>query len=219
MNSLQISYNDMGNKLNMKYRLLSLLLILIVTGCAQTPPPSQQAPTDISWESQISQLEQLNDWSFSGKLGVFSPEGRDSVNINWQQSKNNFHIILTATLGVNVLDINKTDDFTVIIDGETYQSSDLDMLITELSGMRLPIQELQQWIKGNPSGASYQLDENKQLVSLLGGQKNTGLWLISYSDFRYIENINLPHSLQLTRGDLRLKFKISNWEIPLQNNK
>lgn len=202
----------------MKYRLLSLLLILIVTGCAQTPPGPQQAPKDASWETQISRLEQLSDWSFSGKLGVFSPEGRDSVNINWQQSTDNFHIILTAALGISVLDINKTDENTVIIDGETYQSEDLDMLITELSGMVLPIEELQQWIKGNPSGASYQLDENKQLVSLLGGQQSTGLWLISYSDFRYVNNINLPHNLQLTRGDLRLKFKISRWEIPLQKN-
>lgn len=200
----------------MTFRFFYLLLIVIISGCVQSPPPAQAPLSNASWELQKQQLEQLTEWSFSGKLGIFSPEGRDSVNINWQQSATDFHIILTAPLGINVLDIHKVNENTVIVDGKTYISEDQDNLITELSGMELPINQLQQWIKGNPSGASYQLDENNQLMSVLGGQPHTGLWLINYSDFRVVEKISLPYRLQLTRGDLRLKFKISRWEVPLQ---
>ncbi|PKG38390.1 lipoprotein insertase outer membrane protein LolB [Psychromonas sp. Urea-02u-13] len=198
----------------MKLRFFYLLFPLIFTGCALPPDPELQINN--SWESHKNQLEQLTDWSLSGKLGIFSPEGRESVNINWQQSKNGFHIRLNGPLGINVLDIQKVDNNNVIIDGEKYHSNNPEQLIAELSGMVLPIEQLQQWIKGNPSGASYQLDDNHQLSSLLGGQTSTGLWLINYADYRTIEQINLPHKLQLTRGDLRLKFKISNWQIPIQ---
>lgn len=205
----------MKNNVNITFRLFFLLLTIIVSGCAQLPPTQQNVPINSTWESQKLKLEQLTDWSFSGKLGVFSPEGRDSVNINWQQSQQNFHIILTGPLGISVLDINKVNQNTLIIDEETYDSDNFDSLIMELSGMALPVEELQQWIKGNPHDASYQLDENNQLISVLGGQEETGLWLINYSDFRSLNNINLPYSLQLSRGDLRLKFKISSWKIPL----
>jgi outer membrane lipoprotein LolB len=205
----------MKNNINTTFRILFLLLTIIVTGCAQLPTTDQALPVNSTWESQKLKLQQLTDWSFSGKLGVFSPEGRDSVNINWQQSQENFHIILTGPLGINVLDINKVNQNTLIIDEETYVSDNFDSLIMELSGMELPVEELQQWIKGNPHDASYQLNEDNQLISLLGGQEETGLWLITYSDFRSINNVNLPYSLQLSRGDLRLKFKISRWDIPL----
>jgi outer membrane lipoprotein LolB len=198
----------------MKLRILYLLLPLLFSGCVQLPDTPVQK--NKSWAIQQAQLEQLTDWSLSGKLGVFSPEGRESVNINWQQSKKGFHIRLNGPLGISVLDIQKIDNNSVIIDGEKYLSNNPEQLIAELSGMVLPIEQLQQWIKGNPSGASYQLDDNHQLTNLLGGQKNTGLWLINYGDYRSIEHINLPHNLQLTRGNLRLKFKISNWQIPIQ---
>ena len=50
------------------------------------------------------------------------------------------------------------------------------------------------------------------------GEQDTGFWLINYADYRTINNINLPYNLQLTRKDLRLKFRISNWEIPMQQD-
>jgi outer membrane lipoprotein LolB len=200
----------------MKFRFFYLLFPLFFTGCAQLP--HKEIKTNNSWESQRNQLEQLTDWSLTGKLGIFSPEGRESVNINWQQSANSFHIRLSTVLGINVLDIQKVDDNLIIIDGEKYISKDPEHLITDLSGMVLPIKQLQQWIKGNPSGASYQLDDNNHLISLLGGTPTTGFWLINYADYRTIKNINLPYKLQLTSGDLRLKFRISNWEIPVQQD-
>jgi outer membrane lipoprotein LolB len=200
----------------MKFRFFYLLFPLLFTGCAQLPQKVIQ--TNNSWQSQRNQLEQLTDWSLSGQLGIFRPEGRESVNIHWQQSTKSFHIRLNTVLGINVLDIHKVDDNTIIIDGKTYISNDHEQLITDLSGMVLPIQQLQQWIKGNPNGASYQLDQNHQVISLMGGQQTTGFWLINYADYRTINDINLPYNLQLIRGDLRLKFRISNWEIPMQQD-
>lgn len=198
----------------MKFRFFYLLLALILTSC--TLPPKAQLQINRSWQSHQIQLAQLTDWTLSGKLGIFSPNKRESVNLHWQQSAKGFHIRLNGPLGINVLDVQKVDDNTIIVDGKTYISDNPTQLISELSGMVLPIEQLQQWIKGNPSEASYQLDNNQLLSSLLGGNKDTGFWSINYADYRTIKNINLPYKLQLTRGDLRLKIKISNWEIPVQ---
>lgn len=197
----------------MKLRFFYLLLPLLFMGCAQTP--TTEPKQNSSWEAHQTQLDQLTHWSFSGKLAVITPEQRNSVNIHWQQSDQDFEIYLTTFLGLSVLEIQKTAGETVIIDddGKRYVSDNSEQLINQLSGMEIPIEHLQQWIKGNPSKASYQLDEYQQVTSLLGGSPESGIWTINYSDYRNINNTNLPHKLQLTRGTLRLKFVISKWQL------
>lgn len=201
----------------MKFRFLYLLFPLIIAGCAQFP--NSEVQQNSSWAAQQTQLADLTHWSFSGKLGIFTPDERNSVDIYWQQSDQDFHIRLSALLGARSLDIKKRGEQTTIIDtdGQYHQSNNAEQLITELSGMVLPINDLQQWIKGNPSGASYQLDDNQQVIRLLGGEPKQGIWEITYSDYRKINDTNLPHKLQLTSGDVRLKFAISKWNtFPLQ---
>ncbi|GLS91127.1 outer-membrane lipoprotein LolB [Psychromonas marina] len=204
----------------MKYRFYYLLLPLLFSGCAQLPKTEVQQNS--SWATQQAQLEQLTDWSFSGKLAIITPEERNSVNIHWQQTAQQFHIRLTTFLGMSVLEIQKNALQTVVIDadGKHYVSDNSEQLIKDLSGMELPINQLQQWIKGNPSDASYQLNENHQVSHLLGNDQTGGIWVIDYSDYRSLNNTNLPHRLQLTRDNLRLKFAISKWEItaPTQTN-
>lgn len=197
----------------MKFHYFYLLLPLLFTGCAQIPNTELQQNS--SWSAHQLKLEQLTHWSFSGKLAVITPDERNSVNIHWQQADKDFHIHLTTFLGLSVLDIQKTDDKTIIIDadGNHYSSENTEQLITELSGMVIPIEHLQQWIKGNPSGATYQLDDNQQVSSLLSEDQNKGVWLINYNDYQTINSTNLPSKLQLTRADLRLKIAISNWKV------
>ncbi|WP_028866345.1 lipoprotein insertase outer membrane protein LolB [Psychromonas hadalis] len=198
----------------MKLRFLYLLLPLLFAGCAQHP--NSALPKNSTWTIQQAQLEQLTHWSLSGKLGIFTPNNRDSVDIYWQQSGQDFHIRLSALLGLKSIDIQKRGNETVIIDmdGQRHHSNDTEQLITDLTGFVLPIEYLQQWIKGNPSNASYQLNDRQQVSNLLGGTQNTELWSITYNDYRTVNQTNLPHKLQLTRGDLRLKFSISQWHLP-----
>ena len=198
----------------MKLRFFYLLIVVLFSGCAK--PPQTDLHINESWDYQQAQLESLTEWSFTGKIGIFTPEGRESANLNWHQTSLGFHIRLTGPLGINVLEIQKVDDNTVIIDGKHYISQDIEQLITQLSGIQLPVNNLQQWIKGNPSEASFELDDNQQVISLLGGTNKNGIWQINYADYRTVNHINLPHKLQLTRGDLRVKIRVSNWKIPLQ---
>lgn len=196
----------------MKRRFYYLLLPFLFTGCAQLP--DTELTPQSSWDTQQLKLEQLTHWSLSGKLAVITPDERNSVNIHWQQSAQDFHIRLTTFLGMSVLEIQKSQHQTTVIDadGKHYISDDAEQLVEKLSGMEIPIRQLQQWIKGNPSTAIYQLGDNRQVSHLLGGDHQNGFWSIDYSDYRTINTINLPHKLQLSRDDLRLKFAISKWK-------
>ncbi|WP_193755558.1 lipoprotein insertase outer membrane protein LolB [Psychromonas sp. psych-6C06] len=198
----------------MKCRICYLLIPLLLVGCAQTPHTGIE--THDSWINQQTRLENLSYWSLSGKLAVITPTERNSVNIHWQQSDEDFQIHLTTFLGLNILEIKKVGLRTVITDqdGNNYVSDDTQQLVQQLSGMDIPIKQLQQWIKGNPKQANYQLGDNQLVSSLLSNQNDKQGWSINYSDYRTVKGINLPYKLDLTRGQLRLKFAIANWQLP-----
>ncbi len=200
----------------MKTGFLILLFTFVLVGCVQTP-----APQSISWLTHQQQLENLTDWALTGKLAIITPKERHSLNIYWLQSDNNFHITLTTFLGSTVLDVKKTQFGTEIIDnnGDLFFGEDTEALIEQLSGLVIPIDVLQQWIKGNPRDASYQVSENNQVVSLSGLDRKNSLWSIEYSNYKTTQQINLPHKLQLKRLDLRLKFAISQWEVNIPTAK
>ncbi|MFT7053149.1 MAG: outer membrane lipoprotein LolB [Psychromonas sp.] len=195
----------------MKTLLTGLFFTLMLVGCAQIPTPPPTETED--WPAHQQKLEQLTDWSLSGKVAIITPEKRHSLNIYWQQSGENFHITLSSFLGSTILDVKKTALGTQIIDdqGKIYVGKNAQTLITQLSGIELPIDVLQQWIKGNPSGALYQLDENNQLVSLTGEDDKNDSWSIDYKDYKRVQKTSLPHQLQLRRQDLRIKFAIRKW--------
>ncbi|MGB5446645.1 MAG: lipoprotein insertase outer membrane protein LolB [Psychromonas sp.] len=194
----------------MKLSFLSLVFTLLITGCAQIP---KQPVETADWAAQQQQLEKLNHWTLSGKVAVITPEKRHSLNIYWQQSGDDFHITLTTFLGATVLDLKKTASGTKIIDdgGKVYVGENSQELINQLTGLTIPVDALQQWIKGNPADAIYLLDENNQLVSLTGEDRESGNWSVDYSNYKTIQKVSLPHALQLNRQNLLLKFAIQKW--------
>lgn len=196
----------------MKTTSLLFLFTFLLVGCAQLPKPQNQP-----WQIHQQQLENLTDWSLSGKLAFITPQERHSLNIHWKQLNKNFHITLTTFLGATVLDIKKTQSGTQIVDnnGERFFGDNTEALIKKLSGLVIPIEGLQQWIKGNPINATYQLNQYNQVESLSGIDPQKAPWFIDYSQYKNTQGIDLPHRLQLKHLDLRLKFAISEWQITL----
>ncbi|WP_372881327.1 lipoprotein insertase outer membrane protein LolB [Psychromonas sp.] len=198
----------------MKISFLSIVFALFMVGCAQIPEPPVETA---DWAAHQQQLETLTHWTLSGKVAVITPEKRHSLNIYWQQNGDDFHITLTSFLGATILDIKKTTTGTTITDdsGKVYFGQNSQELIRQLSGLTLPVDVLQQWIKGNPTNAIYLLDENNQLVSLTGQDSENDNWSVDYSDYKTIQQISLPHRLQLNRHNLLIKFAIQKWLLSL----
>lgn len=196
-----------------KYALL-ILIVFGLVGCTQTP-----STKTVTWQAHQQQLTDLTHWDFSGKLALITPEERHSLNIHWLQEDNNFHIRLSTFLGSTVLEVKKDQLGTQIIDdnGEVFWGEDAQSLITKLSGLTIPIDVLQQWVKGNPNNASYLLDEKNQVISLAGKDPDNELWSVNYNQYKNTDGINLPYKLELQRQDLRLKFSISEWHPQLNS--
>jgi len=200
-------------------KFLLLILIITLSGCSQlntTDTNDSNILTNQSWEEHRQQLEKMDNWTLSGKLAIFLETERQTANIYWQQQGNNYNIQLTTFIGTRVLQVIKNEQGIEIInsDDEVFTGQDANALIQQLSpGLDLPITALQQWVKGNPDNAPFQLNTTQQVSELIGVDDSQNVWEVKLQDYNVFSGIALPEKVDLTRENIRVKIAINQWNI------
>ncbi|WP_166372176.1 lipoprotein insertase outer membrane protein LolB [Psychromonas sp. SA13A] len=200
-------------------KLLSLIFIITLSGCSQfnnSDSEDNTLLTNQTWEQQQQALQQLDHWTLTGKLAIFLESDRQSANIYWQQQGDDYSIQLTTFIGTRILQVTKNEQGVEIInnDDEVFTGQDANTLIKQLSpGLDLPIAALQQWIKGNPANASYQLNDQQQVSELVGLDASQNIWEVDFQQYQVFSGTLLPTKVNLKRDDIRVKIAINQWKV------
>ena len=200
-------------------KLLSLIFIITLSGCSQfnnSDSEDNTLLTNQTWEQQQQALQQLDHWTLTGKLAIFLESDRQSANIYWQQQGDDYSIQLTTFIGTRILQVTKNEQGVEIInnDDEVFTGQNANTLIKQLSpGLDLPIAALQQWIKGNPANASYQLNDQQQVSELVGLDASQNLWEVDFQQYQVFSGTLLPTKVNLKRDDIRVKIAINQWKV------
>ncbi|CAM3658625.1 lipoprotein insertase outer membrane protein LolB [Vibrio aquimaris] len=188
---------------------------LFLSGCASIDPST----TNVEWQTQQQKLASINKYKTNGKLGYISPEQRQSLNFQWKHSSSFKQLRLTTFLGQTALNLKITPEGSSIetYQDETFTSHDAQSLIYRLTGLNLPVEQLNSWFLGSPEGAdSFVLNDTNTLASLTK-QVQSKVWqldYLSYQDVQYQhQTLPLPHKLKLTQGDIKINIIISDWNI------
>lgn len=131
-------------------RQLFLIAILLVFGCTHLPSKKDQALTSASWQA-------------NGKVSVFvdksiyphAERSQQTLIFTWQQHNDNFLISLSGSFGFGKTLIRQQDGIVSIERGNKVlgRANDPERLLTDTTGLHLPIAGLQYWILGLPSTA------------------------------------------------------------------
>lgn len=192
----------------------ALIIIFVLGGCA-----TLESTTDVEWKAHQRRLLSLETYSASGKLAYISPEQRQSLNFQWSLSTSELNLRLTTFLGQTALnmisDVNMARVETY--DDHTYQAETAEELITQLTGLNIPVNPLKKWLIGLPADVdNYTLNPTNTLASLTK-MVDGKLWQVdylSYQDVSYNQLfIPLPSKVLLTQGDTSIKLIISKWTL------
>lgn len=174
------------------------------------------------------QMKQLLHWSISGKIAFIKKQNkkRQSANLKWSyqlSDKNSVthhflqqQIDLTTFLGINLLHVDSNNNkHTIKVDGKTYQGENLNTMIYQLTGLRLPTQALTFWLKGIAYTKNDLLSYQKNAPLPLTLQSNfyQQQWLITYDKFKLFNGYQLPTKLTIKQADLTIKIAINQWSI------
>ena len=191
------------------FRLILLVFLLFITGCAQQISTST-APNE-QWREQLSQVKEFNA---EGKMAFISPEDRQSANFIWQQIDQDYSLSLNTFIGTNVLKLTQQDQLaSVLYDGKEYQSADAQQLVYQLSGWVLPMDEPQQWLLGNITAQDAQFDQLQRLTQASWQSPNGLTWQIKYSNYEAHKGVWLPSRISLIQQNIRVKLQINDWQL------
>ncbi|ENM5880693.1 lipoprotein insertase outer membrane protein LolB [Vibrio metoecus] len=189
--------------------------LFLLAGCATTPPQ----PVNVQWQSHQLVLQQIQAYQLTGKLGYIAPDQRQSFNFQWQKSPQQLSLRLTNFLGQTVLNLRVDGQGAQVdtYDDQIYRDQDAQSLIRNLTGLDIPVAQLEDWILGLPTQAThYELNEQNTLA-MLTKLASTAEWQVEYQRYQAIEWQNqlipLPDKLKLQQNKTSIQLVISQWTL------
>lgn len=181
--------------LNLK-RIGSLLTIIAITaGCATTIPDPNKP---------------LEKYTAIGRAALKAPENSGQASFNWEQkTPEELKLIVQGPLGSGRIDLAVAPNESVLkTEEKTYTGKSPDELFTEITGFDWPISGMQNWLVGTPNAKATNIerDDKNRIIAF----KEDG-WNIQYKKWTNYKKRDIPQSIELTRGDVRLRLLVEHW--------
>lgn len=185
-------------------RLVSVVCVLLLFGCATLPPPTAVVRADPN---------RLTAFEFTGRIGVKQDEKGSYGNIRWVKRGLDTDIILLSPLGQVAAQIrSRPNQATLTLaDNREFRAEDGENLIREVLGYSVPVKGLNYWLLGVAAPGS-PVEEDFRPDGLLTSLKQDG-WLIQYTDYLSSGEVQLPRRMMLSRGDLEIRLAIDQWTL------
>ena len=201
-------------------RLLRLLPLasLLLTACVTTQKnagPGKSADTP-QWREHQQAVEKITQYQTRGAFAYLSDKQKVYARFNWQQTApDRYRLLLTNPLGSTELQLDQQGQTAQIVDnkGKRYVSNDAAKMISQLTGMSIPLDNLRQWMVGLPGDATdFQLDDQYRLREVNYSQDGKQ-WHVTYQGYDSTLTPQLPSNLELREGSQRIKLKMDSWTV------
>ncbi|GFD89206.1 outer-membrane lipoprotein LolB [Tenacibaculum sp. KUL152] len=202
---------------------LCISTVIMLSACTTSPKGPQHR---VNLTAQLQKVAEVNKWQMRGKIAFRQGKEAASLNLVWKNDSGNFEFRLANFLGVTMVDLNVTDNKSVLeADGETYIDAQPEPLIYNITGMIIPVESLLSWVKGLPlENDSYTLTEKGLVNTLESTCTLCRNWKVTYGNYGSVktatsDNVWLPHSITLTQEQTentpktQLKIKIYEWTL------
>lgn len=129
----------------------ALLLVVVCTGgCAVQR--GADLPDISEWDRRTNVLGQLDEFQFSGRIGVRYPDDGFNGKLRWEQSGDTFDARLSGPLGIGTVMIRGDGSVVEVTDkdGVTTRLHDVEADLYRRYGWTIPVDSLRYWALGIP---------------------------------------------------------------------
>ncbi|MFW1837631.1 lipoprotein insertase outer membrane protein LolB [Acinetobacter gyllenbergii] len=162
--------------------------VLLLTGCQHFSQPNKVVTSP--------QVQDENNFSLQGKIGVRTPQQSGSAFFTWVQQQDQFDIELTGILGVGKTQIEGKPEQVTLNSAKTglITAETPEELLEKATGWQAPIMHLAYWVQAKPATQNAQTskDESNRLKQLVEDG-----WTV---DFSYNDAQPLPNKLLLKQA-------------------
>ncbi len=187
-----------------------LISVLLISGCVTKR--GVDLPDISEWDSRRSVLGQLDEYEFSGRIGVTAGDDGFNGRLRWYQDEDAFRATVGGPLGIGTVriegdgpEVELTDN-----DGQTTRLVDVETDLYYRYGWTIPVESLRFWALGIPDPrvpSETEFGEEGELVSL----EQRG-WLVTIGRYREAGGgQQMPSRLTATNESTRVRLVIDRW--------
>lgn len=197
------------NSVNVTFLRASILLFaLFLSACSNlkhSPSAIKKLPTDIT---------KLDSWTVRGKVLIKTDSENLSGYFYWEKQENTTSFSLNTFIGINILTLTTEDKLSTLeFDGKVYQDSDPSRLILRTTGIDLPLEKLEVWIKGQLSSNEFKVVRSGKQIKQFNYLTHRDSWLVKYSKYKKQNIYTLPMTINLNGNKTKLKLAVTGWEF------
>ncbi|MEP7313149.1 MAG: lipoprotein insertase outer membrane protein LolB [Pseudomonadota bacterium] len=195
--------------------LLPVALALLLGACVSTP---RREPPAADPAAQRRELQQLQQFSFDGRLAAAAGGEGFNADIGWKQQDARSTVDLRAPLGFGSAKVVSDESGVKFTSsrGESLSGSEATAELTRRLGFAAPISALRFWVLGVADPARPAV-ETFNAEGRLGALEQDG-WRIEYAEYRdssgssaQRNGLVLPRRMTVTREQIRLRLVIHHW--------
>lgn len=193
-----------------RFLLLSFFLFLTACSTVEEVPDSLNSG---SWQAHRSTLNEINHWFATGRAAINNGVESWHVNLLWLQQGDQYQIRLFGPFGAGQVELSGNDDQVELLtsDNERFYSHDIDDLLFQRTGVKMPVAELRYWLVGLPSPGrkeAARIDKHGRLAQLKQGD-----WRVRYKRYMPVNGLVLPRKIFADKQDLDVRVVIDEWKL------
>lgn len=193
----------------MNPKILFIGLILLAGGCV-TQPPLLTSSTDLD----KSRLDQLLDWGLKARIAISHANEGWNASLFWEQNHEQYVMRIVAPLGQKTLLITGDKQGAQLqISGQASQwAEDLELVLEQEIGVRLPLNHLRFWVKGRHNPAQGVTQQQYDAHSRLQSFSQDG-WHVSIGRYAAVADVVLPQKIFIEKATTSVRMVISEWQL------
>ncbi len=195
-----------------------MLVATLLSGCSLKSNTAETLPT-ISVAEREAMLKAFLPWRALGSIAVDSEEeGKFNASFAWDGNNSGFDIKLFGPLGVQAIHLSQNEEGAQITDRNgTVNGEDAQLLLTEVLGSAVPINQLQHWAVGLSGEATVLERDDVGRIDAMTVAGNQGAvndgegWQIDYKRYTIFESMYLPKTVRIESEGVTISLNFKKW--------
>lgn len=176
---------------------IALSAFLHVSCSAPLPRPAD-AQLQQLWEQHEAALLPIRHWELRGRLAISADDQGGQATLVWRRDGSHHGIRLGGPLGRGLLQLTQDESGAQLQDAEQriLRAPSAEELLFRYSGWRLPVENLNYWVRGLPVpgvAMEQELNDSGHLKTL-----HQEGWEVQYQEYVLVDGRSLPRRLRLT---------------------
>jgi outer membrane lipoprotein LolB len=206
-------------------RLFSAAAVLLLAACTTVPERPPVSDPEDSFRQHQQRLSPVEHWQIRARMALRTDNEGWHASLFWSRQGRQQQLDLTGPLGRGHLRLSTDRDGARLRDSDnrTYSAPTVEELVLRATGHRLPLAELQYWVRGLPAPGDVQrreLDAWGRLARL-----DQQRWRIEFFDYARRGEWDLPGRLFARREPdpgnadhglretIEVRLAIEHWEL------